>query len=89
MSIIILELPVYNGIIMSLINNLVKLIYSKIRIIGVIIILIAVLRVPLALAAGPPPDVDHTEWCEQNADECSEWCAENEEVEICQEPECD
>ena len=50
---------------------------------------IAVLRVPLAVAAGPPPGADHTEWCEQNADECSEWCAENDEVEICQEPDCD
>ena len=74
---------------MYLINNTVKYIYSKIRIIGFIIIVIVVLRVPLALAAGPPQGADHTEWCEQNADECSEWCAENEEVEICQEPECD
>ena len=89
MSIIILELPVYNGIIMSLIYNLLKLIYNKISIIVFIIGLIALLRVPLVLAEGPPPGADHTEWCEQNTDECSEWCAENEEVEICQEPECD
>ena len=74
---------------MYLINNTVKDIYSKIRIIGFIIIVIVVLRVPLALAAGPPQGADHTEWCEQNADECTEWCAENEEVEICQEPDCD
>jgi len=74
---------------MYLINNKVKSIYNKIRIISGIVIVITVLRVPLALGAGPPPDADHTEWCEQNADECSEWCAENDEVDICQEPECD
>ena len=74
---------------MYLINNQLKYIYSKIRIIGFIIILIALLSVPLAQAAGPPPGAAHTEWCEQNADECTEWCAENEEVEICQEPDCD
>ena len=79
----------YNLIIMYLINNKLKSIYSKIRIIFFIIGVIAVLRVPLAVAAGPPPGADHTEWCEQNADECSEWCAENDEVDICQEPECD
>ena len=74
---------------MYLIINIVKNLNSKIRIIGYIICLIALLRVPLALAVGPPPGADHTEWCEQNADECSEWCAENDEVEICQEPDCD
>ena len=74
---------------MVLINNMIKYIYNKIRIIGYIFIIIAVLRVPLALAAGPPPGADQTVWCEQNADECSEWCAENVEVDICQEPDCD
>ena len=73
---------------MYLINKTLKYIYSKKRIIGFIIV-VAVLSVPLAQAAGPPSGADHTEWCEQNADECTEWCAENEEVEICQEPDCD
>ena len=74
---------------MYLIDNILKDIYTKITIIGYAIIVVAILNTPLALAAGPPPGADHTEWCEQNADECTEWCAENEEVEICQEPECD
>jgi len=64
-------------------------IYSKLRIVGYTIIFIAIARTPLALAAGPPQDADSAVWCEQNADECSEWCAENTEVDICQEPECD
>ena len=70
-------------------TNKFKFIYKKIRIIGYIAGFILVLRVPLALAAGPPPGADHTVWCEQNADECSEWCAENSEEDICLEPECD
>ena len=74
---------------MYLINNILKSIYRKIRIIVYIVGFIAILRAPLALAAGPPPGADRTVWCEQNADECSEWCAENVEVDICQEPECD
>ena len=74
---------------MFLITNVLKRIYTKITIITYAVIVIAMLEVPLALAAGPPPGADHTEWCEQNADECTEWCAENEEVEICQEPDCD
>ena len=74
---------------MYLINNILKSIYRKIRIIGYIIGFIAILRAPLALAAGPPPGEDPAVWCEQNADECTEWCADNSEVDICQEPECD
>ena len=74
---------------MYLIDNIVKYIYTKITIIGYIIIVIAILNMPLALAAGPPQDEDSAAWCEENADECSEWCADNVEVEICQEPECD
>ena len=64
-------------------------IYSKLRIVCYAIILIAIARTPLALAAGPPQGADSAVWCEKNADECSEWCAENTEVDICQEPECD
>ncbi len=74
---------------MFLKTNMIKYIYDKISIIGYIVIIIALLRLPLALAAGPPPGVDQTAWCEQNADECSEWCAENSEEDICQEPDCD
>jgi len=66
-----------------------KYIYDKIRIIGYIASFVLVLSGPLALAVGPPPGADQTVWCEQNADECSEWCAENVEVDICQEPDCD
>ena len=50
---------------------------------------IAISSGSLALAAGPPQGADSAVWCEQNADECSEWCADNVEEEICQEPECD
>ena len=64
-------------------------IYRNLRIIGYAIVLIAISRASLALAAGPPPGADSAVWCEQNSDECSEWCAENTEVDICQEPECD
>ena len=74
---------------MYLINNKLKYIYSKIRIIIYIVGFMALSRTPVVLAVGPPSGADHTEWCEQNADECTEWCAENDEVEICQEPECD
>ena len=64
-------------------------IYSKIKIIGYTVVFVVTFSSPLALAAGPPQGVDSAVWCEQNADECSEWCAENDEVDICQEPECD
>ena len=74
---------------MYLIDNMVKYIYTKITIIGYAIIVVAILNTPLALAAGPPPGEDSAVWCEQNADEWSEWCADNVEAEICQEPECD
>ena len=74
---------------MILITNIVNNIYTKITIIGFTIIVIAILNTPLALAAGPPPGEDSAVWCEQNADECSEWCADNVEEEICQEPDCD
>jgi len=52
-------------------------------------VLISLLGLSAVLAAGPPQDVDSAVWCEQNADECTEWCAEHTEVDICQEPECD
>lgn len=52
-------------------------------------VLISLLGLSAAFAAGPPPGEDPAVWCEQNADECSEWCADNVEAEICQEPECD
>ena len=74
---------------MYLIDNMLKYIYTKITIIGYAIIVVAILNTPLALAAGPPPGEDSAVWCEQNADECSEWCADNDEEEICQEPDCD
>ena len=64
-------------------------IYRKLRIVGYIIVFIAIARTPLALAAGPPQGVDSAVWCEQNVDECSEWCAEHTEADICQEPECE
>jgi hypothetical protein len=74
---------------MFLINNIFNNLYSKITIIGYTGVIIAILSAPLALSAGPPPGADSAVWCEQNADECSEWCADNVEEEICQEPECD
>ena len=64
-------------------------IYRNLRIIGYAIVLIAISKASLALAAGPPQGADSALWCEQNSDECSEWCAEHTEVDICQEPECD
>ena len=64
-------------------------IYRNLRIIAYSVVFIAILSGSLALAAGPPPGADSAVWCEQNADECSEWCADNVEAEICQEPECD
>lgn len=74
---------------MYLIKNKCISAYNKIAIIVYSSILIVVLRTPFVLAAGPPPGVDSAVWCEQNADECAEWCADNVEAEICQEPECD
>jgi hypothetical protein len=53
-------------------------IYRKLKIIGYSVVLIAIARVPLALAAGPPQDVNPTVWCAQHT-----------EADICQEPECD
>ena len=64
-------------------------VYRKLKIIGYSVVLIAIARVPLALAAGPPQDVNPTIWCEKNADECTEWCVQHTEADICQEPECD
>ena len=64
-------------------------IYRNLRKIGYAIVLIAISKASLALAAGPPQGADSAVWCEQNSDECSEWCAEHTEVDICQEPECD
>ena len=64
-------------------------IYRNLRIIGYAIVLIAISKVSLSLAAGPPQGADSAVWCEQNSDECSEWCAEHTEGDICQEPECD
>ena len=64
-------------------------IYRNLRIIGYAIVLIAISKASLARAAGPPQGADSAVWCEQNSDECSEWCAEHTEVDICQEPECD
>ena len=74
---------------MYLIDNILNNEYSKIPIIAYTIVIVAILSAPLALSAGPPPGADSAVWCEQNADECSEWCADNVEAEICQEPECD
>ena len=74
---------------MYLIVNILNNVYSKIPIIAYTIVIVAILSAPLALSAGPPPGADSAVWCEQNADECSEWCADNVEAEICQEPECD
>ena len=64
-------------------------IYRNLSIIRYAVVLIAMSSGSLALAAGPPQGADSAVWCEQNSDECSEWCAENTEVDICQEPECD
>ena len=74
---------------MYLIDNILNNVYSKIPIIAYTIVIVAILSAALALSAGPPPGADSAVWCEQNADECSEWCADNVEAEICQEPECD
>ena len=74
---------------MFLINKIFNNLYSKIAIRRYTVVIIAILSASLALSAGPPPGADSAVWCEQNADECSEWCADNVEEEICQEPECD
>ena len=41
------------------------------------------------LADGPPEGADPATWCQENEEACGEWCADNPEAEICEEPECD